>query len=267
MSELKMLKSKIMVPGTKFVISEDTEDGSFGPGTTGVISYVKGHDQDFPNVYFLRAVIVRRGKGGKNRLEQADLSTPIFDTGKKGMSKVLPENKRKYFVRIEPEVLPCVRVEDLERYDFLGWAFATTLFLQKLAGHAKHYRVWPESGDHILNKMKLLDDYYTEDPDYVEESMTSQEIRREFLSILRPLQSTLALSTLIYMGRVSSLEKQAAEVLYHNHSKENFIAAKDSIAGAVKFSDYKKQRLIKLSEVKNRRESLAKEVMRNKDLI
>lgn len=266
MSEAPTVKSKIMNPGEKFVVNDETVDGSFGPGTTGFAAYVKGHDQDFPNVYFLRAVIIRRGKGGKIRLEQADLSTPIFDISAKGMEKVSPEAKRKYYVKIDPECLPCVPVEELETYDFLGWAFATTLFFQKLAGHAQHFRVWPEDGEHVLNRAKLMEDFYSEDPDYVEEDMASPPWRELFVRMLRPIQSTLGLSTLIYKHRVAGLEKQAAETLYHHHSKENFILAKERLTNVVNACREKRKRLNTLMTPKKRSSGLTKGVIINGDL-
>ena len=67
-SDDSILKSGVMISGAKFTVSDDSTDGTFGPGTTGFMAFVKGKDKDYSNVFFKRAVITRRGKTGKPRI-------------------------------------------------------------------------------------------------------------------------------------------------------------------------------------------------------
>ena len=43
----------IFTTGRKFVVTDETVDGVFGPGTTGMMSYIKGVDTTCPNVLYL----------------------------------------------------------------------------------------------------------------------------------------------------------------------------------------------------------------------
>jgi hypothetical protein len=42
MSKIIPMRSQIFNTGTKFVVTDDSVDGTFGSGTTGFVSYVKG---------------------------------------------------------------------------------------------------------------------------------------------------------------------------------------------------------------------------------
>jgi hypothetical protein len=200
------LTSQIFGTGTKFVVMDDTKDGTFGPGTIGFISFVKGHDQDYSNVIYINTVIVKRGKTGKKRIDNNELSTPIFDFKDENLSKVMPEEKRRYYVHIE-QVLPYEdNVQRMSDIDFLGWAYAQTLYVYKLSSRAKHVGVWPSDPEHFLNKMLHIGDYFSDDMD---DTFTSIAFREKFARGIRSLESTLVKSSLLYMYKVAELEKKA----------------------------------------------------------
>jgi hypothetical protein len=259
-------KSQIWMPGTKFVVSESTIDGAYGPGTTGFLAYVKGHDQDYPDVYFLRATIIRRGKGGKPRLESAELSTPIFPLEGDAAKTFLPPDKRKYYVHLERDPLGTADIIEARVYDFLGWAFANALFMQKLAGHARHFRVWPEDGEHVLNKAKMMNEFYNEDPDFVENEFGGTGWRMAFIQQLRAIQATLSLSTLVYLARVAKLEKSASEMLYSKNTPKTKIASKEDLLRAAKFYGGKHDRIDSLRDPRRRKTGLVAEVVKKGDL-
>jgi hypothetical protein len=200
------LTSQIFNTGTKFVVMEETKDSTFGPGTTGFISFVKGYDQDFSNVVYLNTVVIRRGKSGKKRIDNSELSTPIFDFKDENLAKVMPEEKRRYYVHIEP-VLPYEdTVQNMSDIDFLGWAHAQTRYVYKLSTRAKHISVWPEDSGNFLNKILNLGDHFSEDMD---DAFTNNASREQFTRSIRTLESTLVKSALLYMCKVSELEKRA----------------------------------------------------------
>ena len=206
MSKIVPLTSQIFNTGTKFVVTDDTKDSTYGPGTVGFVSYVKGHDQDYTNVVYLNTVIIKRGKTGKKRIDSNELSTPIFDFKDDNLVKVMPEEKRRYYVHIEP-VLPYEdAVQNMSDIDFLGWAHAQVRYVQKLSTKAKHVSVWPSDSGHILNQILSINENYSEDMD---DSLTNIAFREKFARNIRILESTLVKSALLYMCKVSELEKRA----------------------------------------------------------
>ncbi len=206
MSKIIPLTSQIFNTGTKFVVTDDTKDSTFGPGTTGFVSYVKGHDQDYSNVVYLNAVVLKRGKTGKKRLDNSELSTPIFDIKDGDISKVMPEEKRRYYVHIEP-ILPCEdTIQNMSEIDFLGWAHAQTMYIHKLSTRAKHISSWPRDSDHFLNRILSLNEYYSED---LGDELTSIAFREKFAKSIRMIESTLVKCALLYMIKVSDLERRA----------------------------------------------------------
>jgi hypothetical protein len=206
MSKIVPLVSKIFNTGTKFIVTDETKDSTFGPGTTGFIAYVKGHDQDYSNVIYLNTVILKRGKTGKRRIDNSELSTPIFDFKDDNLTKVMPDEKRRYYVHIEP-VLPCEgTIQDMSNMDFLGWAHAQAMYIHKLSTKAKHIMSWPRDIDHFLNRVLSINEYYGED---LNDELTNNAFREKFTKSIRILESTLVKGSLQYMIKVSDIERRA----------------------------------------------------------
>jgi len=206
MSKIIPLNSQIFDIGTKFIVTDDTKDGTFGPGTTGFLSYVKGHDQDYSNVVYLNAVILKRGKTGKKRLDNNELSTPIFDIRDDNISKVMPEEKRRYYVHIEPVPLCKSSIQNLSDIDFIAWSHAWAMYVYKLSTRAKHIKSWPEDADHFLNRILNINEYYSED---MEGEQASKALREKFINSIRILESTLVRCALLYRVKVADLETRA----------------------------------------------------------
>lgn len=137
------LINSILRPGTKFVVTPDSVDNCYGPGTTGFISFVKGRDNKFPNVVYYEVVIVRRGKTGKQRIEIGEISTPVFNIDQFPDAKVeMPEEKRKFYVNIEKSDDACVT--EMMPINFLGWVASQCQYLTKLNSRVKQPEVWPK---------------------------------------------------------------------------------------------------------------------------
>jgi hypothetical protein len=200
-----MINSNIFNTGTKFVVNQRTEDTAIGPGTTGFISYVMGRDRDYSNVVHIQAVVTKRGKAGKERIELCEMSTPIFDIEDDSMKKIMPEEKRKNYVHITPEPRPG-RLFDLCDIDFLGWGYAYTKFLRQLSSKAKHINPWPGDGDHILNVLYNIQDYYSEDAQETKKRYTTPDKKIELIECVRKLESSLAVCSLLYKVKITQLE-------------------------------------------------------------
>lgn len=203
------IKSQLFHHGTKFTVTDRSEDGTYGPGTTGFVSYVKGFDQDFPNVAYLVVSIIRRGKGGKLRVENAEISTPIFDIENDVLKENMPDEKRRYYVHIEPQPNPAT-LNDMLPVDFIGWAYAVSMFVNKLSRCAKHFKPWPNSSKHVLNRALNAGDMWQESETQAVEILSHLEFREDFTREVRIMESTLVKSSLAYLSKIAGLEEAAA---------------------------------------------------------
>lgn len=205
------INSQIFATGTKFVVTDKTTDGSFGPGTTGFISYVKGRDQDYQTVIYYHIVTIKRGKGGKERLDINEISTPVFEIDYEDMAKILPDNKRRYYVHIKPIINP-PSIMDMTNIDFIAYAFAYARWIKKLNSRAKHVNAWPNDSGHILNEFVRMDEFYSEDPSFTRIEYGGEAQRRvEFINQIRIMESTLVRCALSYIQRIAQIEQHAAK--------------------------------------------------------
>lgn len=209
------INSNIFNTGTKFIVNEKTSDGSFGPGTTGFISFVRGKDRDFPNVVYYTAINIKRGKSGKERLELIEISTPVFELEDEEMDSIIPDKKRRNFVRISPANMPSSILE-MSNIDFLGWAAAYTQCVCKINTKSNRVNAWPKGDGAILNRMLNISSYYQEDPTYTKESYGGEGSRRDFINRIRMMESTLTKCSLSYMQKVAEIEFTAIRSILDN---------------------------------------------------
>lgn len=204
------VKSNIQNTGTKFIVDQRTEDTTFGPGTTGFISFVMGRDCDYSNVVHLQASIIKRGKSGKERIEMCELSMPIFDTNSEHIKKMMPDDKRRGYLHIT--TLPkSGSLLDVSNIEFLGWGLAYSRFLHQLSLKAKQASPWPGSSSDLLNVFNNIEDYYNEEPSSTKTTYSSIEVRKEFINKARVVEATLTKCLFSYKSKVAQLEYVAAK--------------------------------------------------------
>lgn len=210
------LSSSILSTGNKFIVTDETNDNTFGSGTTGIISYVKGVDIKCPNVVYLCVVILKRGKHGKQRLDIGTISTPIFNFENMGSSKLMVDEKRKYYVYIEPKVSSVYTIYEMDDLDYLGWALSWTGYLYRLSQFTKPFYVWP-SKDTIVGKMVDVHLYWNGAPKETANVFCPNKKREDFIKQMRMLEATLTNCSLSYMSKVSNLEIDALNYLGENN--------------------------------------------------
>jgi hypothetical protein len=215
-----MMKSQFLRHGSKFIVTDQSEDSTYGPGTTGFVSYVKGFDQDFPNVAYLVVSIVRRGKGGKLRVERSEISTPIFEFDNAALKEHMPDEKRRFYVHIEQQPNPS-HVNEMLPVDFIGWAFAVSMFVNKLSQCSKHFKPWPNSSTHVLNRALNAAEIWSESEGQAVEILGNIEYRETFTRAARMMESTLVKSSLGYMSKITALEVAALEHILKINPKDN----------------------------------------------
>lgn len=220
----EIIKSLILEPGGKFIVTEDSKDSTYTPGSCGFMLSLAGVDGTYQNVARIEAVITRRGKGGKARIEHASLTTPVLlpDFSKKefekNFAKLMPDEKKKYHVITARALDSCVNVADMEPLDFLGYGSAMVQHLRKMAGRCKHSR-WPEEKANPLNVMNRVFDRFSESPeDYLNDVGESLDFRSNFVAEMRRMLSGMARIHLILEKERAQTEAHAADFLKYVNS-------------------------------------------------
>jgi len=226
---MKILQSNISGCGVPYQVNTDSEDGVYKPGTLGLLSFVKGKDLDYPNVIYFHVVTVRRGKGGKERLDFNEISFPVFNTkktvelSKKG--ERMPKLDRRYYVMIEPLPLPFGHSSLMDGRGFLAWACCHAKYLSQLRRSTSGFRMWPKDGKHIMNIMSQMNDYMNSS-NYNEEQRgdmfdkyTSEGMREDFVRKMRKISSALVQSHVTYKLKTAKLELDAITHIYKNASE------------------------------------------------
>lgn len=125
------LQSSIAPPGSKFIVTDKIRRSkTITPDSTGFLSTMSNMDNYYQDVCASSAIITRRGKLGKNRLDFINLSIPIFFVEHENFLKILPISPEKEpagvgeLVHIEfvsPREKDITKMQDI---DFMGWAIA-----------------------------------------------------------------------------------------------------------------------------------------------
>lgn len=251
MPKVALLNSNILNPGTKFVVTDDSVDSTIGPGTTGFISHIIGHDQDYANVVYARTILTKRGKLGKERLDTGEMSMPIFDIKSDDMVKIMPDEKRRYYVHIEPLKLSYASVEEMSNIEFIAWAQVCAAYVRKLNGKAKQMTVWPADGNDILNRMYNIVNYYGEDAAITKDEYGKKDIRDNFVRAFRLMESTLIRCALSYKIKTIEIEERALNEINSQGVATN---QKDAIIATMDHLRKEKMHLLVLEAQRNKKQ-------------
>jgi hypothetical protein len=253
--------------GTKFEVVEPTDDSTYGVGSTGFIFGSSKIDSSFMNVGVLSAIFIRRGKGGKERINNKKFYTPIFTIDNPGFCKIMPDKGvRKpflYIKRVDPLPFDVMEASNIE---FLGWSVAYVRHIQKMYESCKHSR-WPENKSHIFNRLIKAPDYFEENPEKWFEDFTAENARAEIIETIRMAVSSMVKVNLSFdKDRLNSVATAAEFLDFVNNgefipkdaeNKENeyrFTEDEKSLKENIKF--YKKlvediEKFIKLKQTKS----------------
>ena len=132
----------------------------------------------------------------------------------------MPNKKRQRYIFTEPGIQTYHTIHEMEGLDFLGWALAWTLYLQKLSKCTKPFCIWPKKSSNIMNKMLNISSFWYENNEYTIEDFCSPLQREKFVKQMRTLESTLVNCSLSYMIKVTESEINAADYLIHYNNKE-----------------------------------------------
>lgn len=215
----EVLQSCLFEAGAKFAVSEFIKDSTFGPGTTGFVSYIDALDESYQNLAKVVVATIRRGKSGKERLDINSFYIPIFYFDNENFRKLMPNDNRKHYVHIERDMEHVQSVEDMDPIDFLGWAAAMITRLRRMNENCKHKR-WPEDKSNPLNQMKRAIDHFEGESESILDKMTNADFRMAFINECRQKASAMIKMHLEFDLKKLSIELNAAEFLEFTNKGE-----------------------------------------------
>jgi len=190
-----ILKSNLFNPGVKFIAAGDVKDNTLPPGSLGFLSYFKNPDRDYQNVAHAAVIVIRRGKAGQDRVEQRDVSFPIF-TDKRMLKhdEYLPIG-RKFYIHIKKEPFTKKDLMDVSPLEFLGWCYAYSKYLRYITKNyvypAKN-AVWTDEtvGRHLTSTGRIPE-HFVEDPAATTRTFACKEFRSDYITAARKLEAKL----------------------------------------------------------------------------
>lgn len=233
----QLLETNICNCGTSFKVDEVIKDKTFQPGSKGFLSYIMGPDCNCPNVVFYKVVTIRRGKGGKQRLNENMILVPIFNLPGVPLEFTIPSNvERKYFVNID--VNPTDTVDEAalkftsskDRLHFLGQLLARASFAKELDrvvfpnehqvtqaigtnGDTRNGnpKIWPTGKTAILKSFQdSVENLFSyEDYAVIEDKFWNAEKRGTLRSQLHRVEVALTIPKLEYQRKVGETMKEA----------------------------------------------------------
>jgi hypothetical protein len=220
MSKKEILLSRLLEPGTMFTVTDAVKDSIFPPGSLGFICHIKGVDDSYQNLARIFAVMIRKGKSGKDRVVHTSLFVPIFYVDHEGFNKLLPkEGDKKCYVHIDRELPLATDVMQLTPMAFLGHAVALSRWIKHMSDQCKHKK-WPEGKSHPVNIVKRLPDIFEEDPDEFIGKYTTDEFRVNFTEEARRMISSLVRMQIQLDMKRADTEVNAAEFLIFTNNGE-----------------------------------------------
>jgi hypothetical protein len=225
--------SNIRRPGTDFSVIDGMNNTSLLTGSKGVISYVLGSDHGCPNVLFQNCVVSRRGKGGKDRMEQVSLISPLINVNCLPMDILIPDHdKYKQLVTIESN-FDSVDLDHMSVNGYINWLFANLLFVRELANvklnknsklpmklpinQDRMIRLWRiDDGNELImsfmeNIVNLFESGGDEDLKYIYNNYINHN--SALTSMLRELYHRTTLVNIEYRTKTMALEISALEYI------------------------------------------------------
>lgn len=226
---MEIITSQLLEAGAKFIVSDESQDSTITPGSCGFMCMLSGVDNTYQNVARISAMMTRRGKGGKARVDYNKLTVPILlpeiekKEHRENFTKLMPDEKKKYHVLIERASEPYTDLMQVSDLDFIGYAASMSHRLLKMSQRCKHSK-WPEEKANPVRVMASMHERFNEDPDrFLEQYGSSPGFRSAFIDEMRRMSSAMARIQLIMDKERVEVEQHAAEFLKYVNSGE-FIA-------------------------------------------
>jgi hypothetical protein len=239
---MDLLETTICDSGTPFTIGNEVKDGTFIPGSYGFMSMTLGPECTCPNVMFYKAVIVRRGKGGKDRFEQVMLLAPIFKLPGVPLDFLIPENDgRQHFVDMSVRHTPINLSSEYDKgilkfveeglgiNGFVGCLKAKTMFLKELDNVTKAashplaekigtagvmQNVWPNKYSPLYTFDKNIDHLYNSgELSYIHDEFFVSPNKENLLNEIHRIEAMLMLPRIEHLNKVEMVAESALKYI------------------------------------------------------
>jgi hypothetical protein len=224
--------------GTKFVVTPDVKETTFPPGTTAFMSSMLNPDMDYQDVASVRAVVIRRGKGGKARVNINSMHIPIFsDPRMLEHDNYLPVGRR-YYVHIDKEPAEEIDVMEMDEMDFLGWACAKSWHLRHLATKIARKgsgRLWPSSKKEPVVAAYSFNERFEIDEAATLANFTNGAFRTDFVRTMRVLEATLSKCETEYQRKVAAAALNSSKFMVYTNEKYFKVVDEDLAKKTVDF--------------------------------
>lgn len=256
--ETQILECNIQPAGIPFSVTEKFKDTVFSPGTTGLTSYIMGPDHNNPNILFLQVVTTRRGKGGKPRINNNMILTPIYKVPRISDELLFPKaGDKKHFVDIELDLKATPKIFGQNNPiddNFLACLLSKSLFMRELdkvvyppehrimeslgmVGERKQVFTWPkEKTDKLKNFVANVERWHNEGAtDSIFEEFSNEASRQILLSSYQKVEAALVIPRLEYDRKICEVLLDALKYIEETVSnKKNKVADRNNLVGTIK---------------------------------
>jgi hypothetical protein len=221
---MKFIYPSLPEPGSSFIINGFVKDSSYGIGSKGYVSFITYTHETYQNIAKIVAMMIRRGKGGKPRLEKMELCVPIFVyfENEENFRKIMPNvsDMRNYSsIEIEETHNEPTDLLSVPTIEFIGWSSAVITALNHAASKAK-YGTWPEDQAHPLNRFRRLPEVYSDDYARFDEVYENKNNRAFVIEQIRQVDASLFKIKMGYRLKMLDIIMNAAEFLVYVNKGE-----------------------------------------------
>jgi hypothetical protein len=241
---MKFIKPSLFTPGMSFLVNDFVKDCAVGIGSKGYLAIVHSIHETYQNVAKITAVITRRGKGGKPRLEKHDFAVPIFIyfENEENFRKLMPSiGDVRNYTSIEREQDEEVVADMIKApvIDFLGWASSLALHLRHVSTKNR-YGTWPEDQAHPLNRFHRMHELYNEDKERFEEQYGEKKARLSVIEAIRRTDSALVKMRMGHTWRTLDVILNAAEFMVYVNRGDFIPSEQEDKTNNYKFTEDQK---------------------------
>jgi hypothetical protein len=198
---IERIESKIFAPGSKITVTPDLR-GAVQPGSIAFVAFFRRGHKEWVHGTVIKIIIIRRGKGGQNRIESRSIVVPTFfiDGDEKFMASIPTGWKELMNIELVPVPRSLVASSSM---DFLGWACAYTNFLYDASKQYNMTHAWPADPDDPVNICLRLESHFESKPQAILAKAKDRELRADLVIGIRALEARLSGAVLGYMSKVS----------------------------------------------------------------
>lgn len=189
------LSSSLLREGCRFVVQPEPKDGTFSPHSMGFISCYEPNSHS-NNVVRANVVMVRKGKGGMERIERQYLLCPVYLVEE--AKEIILANKKRYFVFLQRDDLDKYDVRQLDPLHFLGWAVAKIDMLSKVSGWFNKGIGKQPQADLLFQVNRLSMGVFKNDPEAAKDAFASEHRRVQIVDEIRKREAETTRALLQY---------------------------------------------------------------------